>query len=62
MVPKRSEIRFRSGVISSELYAPIAIFRVFSVFSPLKLFGRPSPHLGTAMETPFPPYRLLKVS
>ena len=31
---KRSEIRFRSGVISSELYAPIAIFRDFSVFSP----------------------------
>jgi len=40
---KRSEIRFRSGVISSELYAPIAIFRDFSVFSPQKIIPGPSP-------------------
>ena len=35
-------------------YAPIAIFRDVSVFSPQKLLG-PSPHLGTAMQTTFSP-------
>jgi len=41
--------------ISSELYAPIAIFFCdFSVFSPKKIIREPSPHLGTALETPFP--------
>jgi len=63
MVPQpleRSEIRFRSGVISSELYAPIAIFQFLA---PKKLFGGlASPHLGTTMQTPFPRYRLVKVS
>jgi len=52
---KRSEIRFRSGIISSELYAPMAIFLDFSVFSPQKIIRGPSPHLGTALETPFSP-------
>ena len=35
-------------------------FRDFSVFSPQKLFGGPSPHFGMALETPFSPYRLVK--
>jgi len=29
----------------------MAIFRDFSVFSPQKLLGEPSPHLGMAMQT-----------
>jgi len=29
--------------------------RTLFIFSPQKLFGGPSPHLGMAMETPFSP-------
>ena len=32
------------------------------VFSPKQINRGPSPHLGTAMQTPFPRYRLVKVS
>jgi len=40
------------GLISSELYAAIAIFQFLT---PKKLFGGPSPHFGTTLETPFSP-------
>jgi len=32
------------------------------VFSPWKINRGPSPHLGTTLETPLPPYRLVKIS
>jgi len=44
-----------SAVISSELCAPIAIFRDLSVFSPQKIIRGPSPHLGTMLKTAFSP-------
>jgi len=62
MVPQpleRSEIRFRSGVISSELYAPIAIYQLLA---PKTLVGVPSPIWVRRWKLQFPRYRLVNVS